>query len=613
MTKTQKTLIGLTGLLFAGHCPAQEVEELEPLNVLARKFYSLGRNNASSVGLVTGEELVRRQQYRLLDALELIPGAQALSTAGLTGNTGTSIIRGLPSNYQQIVVDGVRVADATNGAGNFLANAQLGGIGNLEVLRGPQSVLYGSGAGGGVVGYESSVGTGRPETRLFGEGGSFDSYRTHLSSKGKEGNLAYGLEFGRQFTANDTYSNLPIHDFEQNHANLAMEWQAREDLRLKFSYRGNDNLLKTTSISQWGTSNSEIQTETNLFAFNGYFEVTPDWESRTTLGYYQENYRGYFDGSLFGVDYERFTLNWNHEIQLDDQITLMTGIEGAYSDYNNTSGRGVNYSNYGAYANVYYRPVNGLQLEGGARWDEHDDFGGDAAWNVGAVYRVAQSGTRLHARMSEAYRNPTLLDSQQYVSAFSTQLANDSLDSEKIEGFELGVSQELGDHEVAMTYFSQDLSGAIVTTFPAIGSTQRVNSPGLSKVSGFEVSAEGHFLDGKLNYRLAMTLQDREEVIDLPDAMVAYDLSYKADRWLLGGGVSFVDGAAYLASGNPQTDSRTTTRIYGEFELNDSVSFHARIENLFDEDYQLFPNTFGEGTQVEAPGRIFYLGATVRF
>jgi vitamin B12 transporter len=613
MTQIQKAVIGLTGLFVAGHGLAQEVEELEPMNVLARKFDSVAGENASSVGLVTGEELDRRQQYRLLDALDLIPGAQALSTAGLTGNTGAAIIRGFPSNYQQVVVDGVKVADATNGVGNFLANARLGGIGHLEVLRGPQSVLYGSGAGGGVLGYESQVGKGSPQTRLFGEGGSFGSYLTSVGSQGKEGNLAYGLEFGRQFTANDTFTNLPLHDFEQNYANLALEWQAREDLRFKFSYRGNDNLLKTTSISQWGTSNSEIQTETNLFALNGYFEVNPAWESRLTLGYYQENYRGDFDGSLFGVDYERFTLNWNHEIELGDQVTVITGVEGARSDYANTSGRGVSYSNYGAYANAYYRPVVGLQLEGGARWDEHDDFGGDAAWNVGAIYRFAQSGTRFHARMSEAYRNPTLLDSQQYLSAFSTQLANANLDSEKIEGFELGVSQEFGEHEVGITYFSQDLSDAIVTSFPVLGSTQRVNSPGVSKVSGLEISAEGSSLAGKLNYRLALTLQDREEVIDLPDAMVAFDLSYQANQWTLGGGVSFVDGAAYLAPGNPQTDSRTTTRLYGEYELNDSVSFHARVENLFDENYQLFPNTFGQGTQVEAPGRTFSVGATVRF
>ena len=308
-------MIGLTGLLFAGPCPAQVVEELEPLTVLARKFRSPGEDNASSVGLVTGDDLAKMQRYRLLDALELIPGSQSLSTAGLTGNTGTAILRGLPSNYLQLVVDGVRIADATNGVGNFLANAQLGSIGNLEVLRGPQSVLYGSGAGGGVVGYDSRVGTGEPETRLFAEGGSFDSYRTSLSSQGRDGALAYGVEIGRQFTANDTYTNLPRHDFEQNYANLALEWQAREDLRLKLSYRGTDNLLDTTSISRWGISSSQIQTETNLFALNGYYQVNPDWESRLTLGYYNENYRGDFGGSLYGIDYERFTLNWNNEIE----------------------------------------------------------------------------------------------------------------------------------------------------------------------------------------------------------------------------------------------------------------------------------------------------------
>jgi vitamin B12 transporter len=497
---------------------------------------------------------------------------------------------------------------------SFLASTNLGMIDRVEVLRGPQSVLYGTGAGGGVVGYETAVGSGDPSSQLFGEGGSFDTYRTSLSSKGQLGDISYGAELGRQFTSNDTYTNLPIHDFEQNYANLALEWQRREDLRLKLSYRGTDSFLKTRSVSLYGVSDSEIQTETSLFAINAFYDVSPDWQSRLTLGYYQENYRGNFVPSFglpdLGIDYERFTFNWSNEVELSDSLTAVAGLELGRSDFANTTGRDIDQMSYGAYSMFYYRPSDELLLEAGARYDEHDEFGGDTAWSLGAVYTIDQSDTRLHARLSEAYRNPTRLDSEFFVSSFSTQLANPDLISEGIRGFEIGVSQDLGNHVGELIYFHQELEDAILTNFLGGGMTQKVNTAGESAVSGLEVSASGHFLSEQLRYRLAFTAQFDEEVIDLPDYLASADMSYDADAWLVGAGVSYADGAAYLASGNPQTDARMLTRIYGKYRLNEALSFHARVENIFDEDYELFSDAFGEGSQIQGPGRAFYLGAT---
>src|SRR6056300_1707433 len=103
MTKEKTVLPGLLGLLGLGISSGQKVEELGPLTVLARRIESASDENASSVGIITVNELARMQRHRLLESLDLIPGTQVLSTAGLTGNTGTAIIRGLPSRYQQIM------------------------------------------------------------------------------------------------------------------------------------------------------------------------------------------------------------------------------------------------------------------------------------------------------------------------------------------------------------------------------------------------------------------------------------------------------------------------------------------------------------------------------
>ena len=89
MIQKKYVLLGLSGLLGADVALAQIARELDPITVLARRIESSQDENASSVGVVTGEELERMQRNRLLDALELVPGVQALSTAGLTGNTGS--------------------------------------------------------------------------------------------------------------------------------------------------------------------------------------------------------------------------------------------------------------------------------------------------------------------------------------------------------------------------------------------------------------------------------------------------------------------------------------------------------------------------------------------
>ena len=603
--------IGLTGFIGVGISSGQKIEELDPLTVLARRIESSSNENVSSVGIITGDELIRMQRHRLLESLDLIPGTQLLSTAGLMGNTGSVIIRGLPSRYQQIMVDGVRVSDNANPLGNFLGNGQLGQITNIEVLRGPQSVLYGTRAGGGVIGYETSVGKGDPEHQFFAEGGSFETFRTALGSRGQLEDFSYGIEVGSQFSGNDTYEALSLHDYDQASINLALEWQLDRDLRLKVSYRGTDNLLKTRASNVFGVSNSEIETETALLSANLSYQPNPGWKSLLATGVYYENYRGDFGSSLYGTDQERWTINWSNEFVLSEETTIVGGLESSISSFENSSDRIVNEEIVGAYANLYYRPIEALLLEAGGRHDDNNEFGGDIAWNVGAAYTLNAMGTRLHVRASEAYRNPSRLDSEFFPSIFSNQLANPDLQSEQILGWESGVTHQLGDHEISATYYQQELEDAIVTSFPAPGTSQRVNQDGISSVSGLEISASGKLIVDSLSYRMAFTSQFNEEVIDLPNQLVSFDLSYNKDSWMVGGGISYTGEAAYLAPGSKKTDSRSLSRIYGRYQMNDLLLLHIRIENLFDQDYQLFPDTFGEGTGIEGPGRAVYAGLTL--
>lgn len=601
--------VALRGLVVSGLSLGVASGELEPLTVLAKKFESSKSETTSALEILTAADLERLQENRLINGLSLVPGVQGLSTAGQTGNLGTVIMRGLSTKYMQVVVDGVRLTDATNGANNFLGNGQLFGISQLEVLRGPQSVLYGTGAAGGVVGYETALGKGDGETSLSAEAGNFGTFRSSLLTEGSVGDLSYAVGAGYFETENDPQGGFLKHDYEQKFATLALEWQAREDFLIRLSYRGSENELQLLTDSGFGASPAGIDTDLSLTALNFEYEVNPWWSTQVTLGYYDESYQADFNGFAVVSDYDRASVNWANKIEISDELKLQTGIDYARGDYKNLNGREVDYRTTGTYVNGTWTPVENLLLEGGVRYEDHNTFGSDVAWNIGFAYEFEETGTRLRGRVAEAYRAPTLLESEAFNPGFgATQSANPNLDTEDILGFELGIEQDLADHTLDLTYFQQHLENAIGRGPVTAGSYQNVNIAGTSKVSGLELSSTGNLVDESLTYRLAVTKQFKEELIDVPDLQASLDLHYQADAWSAGAGVTFVDAASYGLFGT--SDSYTTARVYGEYEVNDSVTLFGRVENLFDRDYLLSDDGF---LPVSGQGRSFVIGARLEW
>ncbi|MFW2384445.1 MAG: TonB-dependent receptor plug domain-containing protein [Akkermansiaceae bacterium] len=580
--------------------------ELEPITVYAKRIASPIEETTSAITILTSEELERMQKSRLINGLNLVPGVQGLSTAGQTGNLGSVLIRGLSTKYMQIVVDGVRLTDATNGASSFLGNSQLSGMTHLEVLRGPQSVLYGSGAAGGVIGYETALGSGE-NTSVSAEAGNFGTFRSSFLTQGTVGDLSYAVGAGYFETDNDPRGGLRQHGYRQDFETLALEWLAREDLQIRLSYRGSQNELDIISDSGFGASPAAIDTDTNLFALNALYDVNPWWSTRVNLGYYDEAYRADFNGFLLATDYDRASLNWVNQIEMNDQFKIQAGLEYARSDYRNLNGQDIDYRTTGAFVNGVWTPTVDLLIEAGLRYEDHNAFGSDLAWNIGAIYDLGDS-RRLRARVAEAYRAPTLIDSQAFNPGFgATQDANPNLEAEQIFGFEVGVEQDFGDQSLGLSYFQQGLENAIARGPVSGGSYQNINLDGTTEVSGVELELNGQLSD-EMRYRLAASRQFKEELIDIPDMQVSVDVSYQFEKTSIGFGVTYVDGADYgLAN---VTDTYTVGRVYGSYELNDSVTLFGRVENLFDEDYLVSDDGF---LPISGQGRSFVIGATLEW
>ena len=171
--------------------PVLAAEQAPEIVVTATRTEIAASQVGSSISVLTAEEIEERQYAFTVDAIRSLPGV-IINQNGPFGGSASVRIRGASSDQTLVLVDGVIVNDpASPGAGFNFANLDPNDIERIELLRGPQSTLYGSQAIGGVV----NIITKRAEEPFaysaFAEAGSFDTLRSGGSVSGKLNDTDY--------------------------------------------------------------------------------------------------------------------------------------------------------------------------------------------------------------------------------------------------------------------------------------------------------------------------------------------------------------------------------------------------------------------------------------
>jgi vitamin B12 transporter len=295
------------GVLLSPLAMAENEQTLDDLIVSAWRTPTEAGKTTAAVTVLDPEELEERGIYDLTTALNEVPGVIATSTAGQQGAIGGLFIRGTTTAYSQVVVDGMRLSDSTAPLGNFLGNARIDDLSRIEVLRGPQSAIYGGEAVGGVVWLETARGAGEPNGIVRLEGGSFDSFAGHASANGKTGDVSWFFGGGYDTTANDQ----PNNDWDQGRAALRVEWQANPDVILGTTIRAND--------SRYENRGGSIDHLDGLLA-TAYADVKLNevWSARFHMGRYDESYDSDASWGNFGTDLQRASVSTDHVFTLND-------------------------------------------------------------------------------------------------------------------------------------------------------------------------------------------------------------------------------------------------------------------------------------------------------
>ena len=589
------------------------------------------RDFTGSALVITAEQLEQRQTRDIADLLRDVPG---VAVAGIAGQTQIRL-RGSEANHVLVLVDGIEVSDPF--AGEFDIGTLQADIGaRVEVLRGPQSALYGPDAIGGVVAYQSASGRSRQGLAARIEGGTQGTFN---------GALRYGAA-GDGWDA--ALSAVVVSTDGQPNARGGTRDIGRDSYTV--SGKGAVNV----------TDGLQLRAVARFIRTEGQFNDQDFDSTSPTFGLVIDSPGTRFTNeavyALVGARAEALDGRWTHDLSAQvaeiDRATLspfgptsgsegdrvkasyVTGFKLAEAHYltfaadweresfRNADPSGFAFAGRRAVEQVglvgeYRYAGEAFDLSAALRHDINDLFANATTFRIGAGYRLTDT-TRLRAAAGSGVKNPGFFELYGFVDG--RFIGNDALTPEKSTGWEVGVDQQLGDNaSLAVTYFESELEGEIFTTFPPpTFIATPANRTTVSDQRGVEVAfnarlAEQWSLDAAYSYLDAE--ENGIEEVRRPNHIASAALTWTAPGDTASATLAVRHNGAALddAFTDPsfipvrvRLDDYTLVNLNARVALAEGVSAFARAENLLDQRYeQVF--------SFVSPGRSAVVGVEARF
>jgi len=597
----------------------EEEAEGESVIVSATRFDIPLDQSPASVSVISSNDLEQKQIERVSDALREVPGLSVVQT-GTAGQLTSVFTRGLRSEHTQVLLDGVPINQGLQGAFDF-ANLTTDNIGRIEVVRGPQSTLYGPRALAGVIHLFTKEGEGTPGITLSSEGGSYDTFREALESDGRIGKFDYSIGASRL----DSDNARPNNQYRNSAAIADVGWSPNEQLRVSslFTYSLSDTGNPNTIFNPKPVDN--FLTEKWLIAPHVDLRIGDWWEHKFIFSYDHErqlndpNQDG-FVGPTRAL-FERTTIDYQNDLNPASWLRLTSGF--FYSRVNAGQERPFVSQAFGpqpTFISDHTEEVAGfLQATvnidnfifvAGGRLDHFNQFGDVWTYRFAGSYKFDKTNTTLHSSVATGFSPPTSQDK-----IFGM---NFGLRPEKDLGWDIGIEQRLWENRVTVgaTYFHNDLSNLIGFN----GQFQTLNL-GAAETQGLETELRAQPI-ADLTFTASYTYLDAEKTssADISQPRGARLPRRPRNEVYLSGSylwwkklrttveAKFVNARQELNFGGPNFDIEdySFVNVAVEYEINSHMSIFGRIDNLTDEHYA---EVFGFPNLVQA----LYGGMKLRF
>jgi vitamin B12 transporter len=587
---------------------AADADALQTVVISATRIPTPELELASSVTVVTADEIAARQERTFAAVLRDIPGLNVVQQGGPGAETSV-FMRGTNSNHTKVLVDGIDVSDPSNANAAFdFGQLLTQDIERVEVLRGPQSGLYGSDAIGGVINVITRAGSGPMKLSASVEGGTFDSLNQTAGVSGSQEAFHYSANVAHLHSGSTPVTPLDLlapgeqrhNDYYDNFtvsSKLGFDLTPDFDLGLvtrytntHLHYTGEDftNFPVDIPAAQQSASDTDEyygRASAHLASLEGGLNQTLGvaFTRNRTATLQPQTAESLNTG-------ERVKLDWQGAVRVSSAQSVLLGLEDARDEISAPLSASIRTAS--AYVELQSHLGEHWFSALNARYDDNDRFGSKVTYRIAPTWVSSESGTKLKASVGSGFKAPTLGELFQSFPPFF--FANPDLKPESSVGYDLGIEQGLGGGvvRVGATWFYNRIRDLITTdvTGTTYANVGRVSTDGVESFVAYQPVRQ---LSLRLDYTYTQATDDvlHEELLRRPKHKGNLNATWRAsDALLLNASVltvsSWVDGNRDFSIPRLDAPGYTTVNLAVSFDVSRQWAVFGRIENLLDRHYE---------------------------
>ena len=499
---------------------------------------------AGSVTIIDESQIRASGAIGISELLRTVAGVN-IGQTGPTGSLSEVRFRGSESNHIMVLVDGVAINDIGQGSLTDFSHLLVSNIERIEVLRGPQSAIWGSTAIAGIIsittksadsnGLVSSVNIAAGNNRTH-QGAA------HVSKQSKQ--VGYKLNVSGYKTQGQNISRTgnEIDGYYNIDASGGINYQINQSHRINANARivEYENDADSYDFTTGLVSDADVVARGKNIsgAINWHFNEHQTGQEHSiysqllSLQYSQQDTNNYsnaqFDRASQG---KKLRVLWSNRFEFTSNKWLNIGLESTKEEFmqqglgpNNGINQQRSNNTWSLVSDGVYALSPALSLSGSYRWDNNDTFKNADSYRVGASYAIGRDW-RVYVSQGQAITNPTFVERFGFFP--DTFTGNPNLVPEQQKSQEIGIEGAFDTLSLQLNWFTATLNNEILgfVFIPDTGGFSAQNSSGKSQREGVEVSLQGQFK--RLNWQAQYSYLDakQENTIELRRARHSGSLS----------------------------------------------------------------------------------------
>ncbi len=602
--------ISLLTALSLSHLAASQTTLEKIIVTTPNKTAQSLHNVTANIDVITADEIQERGYRVLSDALQTHPGFSFSRTGGI-GQTTSIYLRGFSTNRTLVLIDGVRYNDPTSPSGAQYEHLQLQNIARIEIVKGPQSGIWGEDASGGVINIITKDAQKNGTTAsIHAEYGSYNTqtYGIFTALKTDKFDLSLNLDrlssdgFSAKTADGKKATDFEDDEYSNNSYDLKLGYNITDHDQLNGFYRyidadtdfdgfdmnatkaANDPIAHSTSKEKFYGTNYRHSGEN--YSAKLYYQRSDFQRTSKVAPSAYSNGISHFDGS---IDESGATLDY----RLSPDLALGAGLDLKKFKHKNKINN--DFTNKGIYLSVndtVHEEIGDSILSAVVRYDNFDKFDNKTTYRLGFKH-YAKDDKKLSyfANYGTGYNTPTLYQ------LYDAMTGNKALKPETTKGFDLGFNY----HGFNATYFQNKITGMIdyLMTDPITYKGAYYNLGGKTTLKGYELSYKGSAEDLNLAYNFNYTYlktkdQNEKELPRRPKNSANLSLDYYGIPQIhLGTLISYTGKrkkSPYDANPTQDYKAYTLVDLIAGYDFSPKLHLYTKIENALDKKYENIAN-----------------------